>query len=130
MPRARVLSRTLLRPPVSGAVDASTEAAIRFYSDRVQRDAEDTRSQNALAELYLQRVHATGNEDYLPLALNAARTSLATVDAERNIGGLTALARAEFANHDFTAARDHALQLAPLRPGKGEPLRNPRRCQP
>ncbi len=54
--------------------------------------------------------------------IKAARASLAAVDAARNIGGLTALARAEFANHDFAAARDHAVQLAPLDPGKGEPL--------
>ncbi|MFN2476501.1 MAG: tetratricopeptide repeat protein [Chthoniobacterales bacterium] len=106
--------------PVSSN-DAATEAAIRFYTARVQRDAEDTRSQNALAELYLQRVRETGNEDYLPLALNAARASLAAVEAERNIGGLTGLAHAEFANHDFAAARDHAMQLTPLQPDRGEP---------
>ncbi|MBA3831534.1 MAG: hypothetical protein H0X34_06515 [Chthoniobacterales bacterium] len=53
----------------------------------------------------------TGNEDHLPLALEAARASLTAVMAERNIGGLSALAHAEFSNHSFAAARDHALQL-------------------
>ncbi len=103
------------------AAESATETAIRFYLDRVRRDPEETRSQNALAELYLQRVRETGNEDHLPLALNAARASLAAVEATQNSGGLTALARAEFANHDFAAARDHALRLAEMRPQKSEP---------
>ena len=113
-------------PPAAASLPAAsradeTEAAIQFYRERLRRDPEETRSQNALAELYLQRVRETGNEDYLPLALQAARDSLAAVEAAQNLGGLTALAHAEFANHDFVAARDHALQLAQLHPGKGEP---------
>ncbi len=116
--------------PGSGAVTSTaapaaeedaTESAIRFYAERVKRDPEDTRSQNALAEYYLQRVRETGNEDYLPLAINAARASLTAVVAERNLGGLTALAHAEFSNHAFAGARDHALELARLQPGKSEP---------
>ncbi|HEV8185593.1 MAG TPA: hypothetical protein VGP40_06520 [Chthoniobacterales bacterium] len=104
-------------PPAAASLPAAsradeTEAAIQFYRERLRRDPEETRSQNALAELYLQRVRETGNEDYLPLALQAARDSLAAVEAAQNLGGLTALAHAEFANHDFAAARDHALQLA------------------
>ncbi len=87
----------------------------------MKRDPQETRSQNALAELYLQRVRETGNEDYLPLALNAARASLETVVAERNSAGLTALAHAEFANHAFAAAKIHARQLIELNPGKSEP---------
>src|SRR3954466_11002166 len=54
--------------PAHGNQDA-TENAIRFYTERVMRDPEDTRSQNALAALYLERAHDSGNEDYLPLAL-------------------------------------------------------------
>ncbi len=107
-----------LAPPI--AVEAATETEIRFYLERVRRDPEETRSQNALSELYLQRVRETGNEDFLPLALTAARASLAAVEAEQNNGGLTALAHAEFANHDFSAARDHALQLIELRPNRSE----------
>lgn len=34
---------------------------------------------------------------------------------------MTALAHAEFSNHAFAAARDHALELARLHPGKSEP---------
>ncbi|MDQ3621279.1 MAG: tetratricopeptide repeat protein [Verrucomicrobiota bacterium] len=101
--------------------EAATVAAIRFYTERVQRDSEDTRAQNALAEYYLQRVRESGNEDDLPLALAAARASLAAIEAGQNIGGLTALAHAELANHDFAAAREHALQLVALDPTKSEP---------
>ena len=99
----------------------STEAAIRFYTSRVKRDPEDTRSQNALAECYLQRVRNSGNEDYLPLALSAAQASLDAVPPVRNFGGLLALAHTEFANHAFAAARDHALELTQLAPDKSEP---------
>lgn len=56
----------------------------------------------------------TGNEDYLPLTLEAARVSLAAVIPERNVGALIALAHAEFTNHDFAAAREHALALIPF----------------
>lgn len=103
------------------AQEAATDSAIRFYLARVKRDPEDTRSQNALSEYYLQRVRETGNEDYLPLAVSAARASLKAVIALRNIGGLTALAHAEFANHAFAAAREHALSLIRLNPGTSEP---------
>ncbi|MEP6937685.1 MAG: hypothetical protein ABI871_06415, partial [Chthoniobacterales bacterium] len=104
----------------STADEAATESAIRFYSERIKRDPDDTRSQNALAEYYLQRVRETGNEDYLPMAIQAARASLAAVVPERNFGGLTALAHAEFANHGFAEARDHAMQLTQLDPTKSE----------
>jgi tetratricopeptide (TPR) repeat protein len=39
----------------------------------------------------------------------------------RNAGGLSALTQAEFASHDFAAARDHAVQLTKLDPGESYP---------
>jgi len=114
---ANPLPPAVLLPSNEGA----TAAAIRFFSERVRRDPEDTRSQNALAQSYLQRVQESGNEDDLPLALAAARASLAAIGAERNIGGLTALTHAELANHGFAAARAHALRLVELNPTKSEP---------
>lgn len=98
-----------------------TETALRFFLERVRRDPEETRSLNALAEIYLQRARETGNEDHLPLALNAAHASLAAVGARQNIGGLTVLAQAEFANHNFAAARTHAQELVALQPQKSGP---------
>lgn len=120
-----VISGTAAKAPSIPAAplppgEAATEASIHFYTERVKRDPEDCRSQNALAELYLQRVHETGVEDYLTLARAAAQASLAAVGAERNLGGLSALAHAEYSNHDFAGARDHALQLCLLDPAKSE----------
>jgi len=117
-------------PPQDGALalavspgfpSEESETALRFYLERVRHDPEETRSLNALAELYLRRVRETGNEDHLPLALNAAHASLAAVGARQNIGGLTVLAQAEFANHDFVAARTHAQELVALQPQKSGP---------
>ncbi len=101
--------------------ETPTDRALSFYFARIRRDSEDTRSQNALSELYLQQVRETGNEDYLPPAKAAAEASLAAVPAERNLGGLTALAHAEFSDHAFPAAREHARQLINLQPTKSEP---------
>ena len=98
-----------------------TETALGFFLERVRRDPEDTRSLNAFADLYLGRVRDTGNEDHLPLALTAARASLASVGARQNPGGLSALARAEFSNHEFAAARTHAQELVGWLPQKSEP---------
>ncbi|MGI9088354.1 MAG: tetratricopeptide repeat protein [Chthoniobacterales bacterium] len=102
--------------------EGATQAAIHFYRARVERDPEDTRAQNALVENYLQEVRESGNEDYLPRALAAAHASVDAVVPERNVGGLTALAHGEFSNHDFAAARDHAMTLITINPGKGEPF--------
>ncbi len=92
---------------------------IRFLSERVKRDPEDSLAQNMLASCFLQKVRETNNADYLRLAANAARLSLASVPAQRNSGGLSALTHAEFAAHEFISARDHAILLTQLDPGKG-----------
>ena len=94
-PAAKAKTRDSSLPPAVALPlnEAATATAIRFYTGRVKRDPEDTRSQNALAEHYLQRVRESGNEDDLPLALAAARASLTAIPAEQNIGGLTALAQ-------------------------------------
>ena len=99
--------------------DADVEQqTIRFLEERIKRDPEDFIAANKLAGQYLQRVRETGDVTYLNLALKAARASLSTLPAEQNTGGLTALAQAEYASHEFAAARDHALQLTKLEPNK------------
>ncbi len=98
-----------------------TEKTIRFLEDRVKRDPEDFSANNKLAGQYLQQLRETGNAQYLDLAFRAARTSLASVPEVRNPGGLAALAQAEFAAHDFANARDHAIRLTELEPGKSYP---------
>lgn len=112
-----------LAPPARALPDntAGSEYTIRFLSERVRRDPDDFSAQNRLASAYLGRLHATSNHKYLPLALKAAHASLRSVPAESNSGGLTVLALTELANHEFGLARDHALRLNKLDPGKGEP---------
>jgi len=107
--------------PVPAARTADKET-IRFLEQRVQRDTDDFIALNRLAGSYLQRVRETGDLTYLQLASRAARTSLAALPAEQNTGGLIALAQAEYAAHDFVAARDHARRLVELEPGKAPPL--------
>ena len=101
--------------------EKAADRAMRFLEDRVRRDPEDFVAHNKLAGYYLQRLRETGSLDYLDLVSRAARASLAVIPAVRNIGGLAALTQAEFASHDFTAARDHATRLTELDPGKGYP---------
>jgi tetratricopeptide (TPR) repeat protein len=114
-------------PPVPAATTLAseaeaTESAIRFLEDRVKRDPDDFIALNKLASYYLARQRETGSLNYLDLAARAARASLAAMPAEMNKGGLVALAQAEFAMHEFAAARDHALQLSRLDPGKSYPF--------
>lgn len=101
--------------------EAATGEAIRFLSERVRRDPEDFSAQNRLAGYYLKRLRETSNLGFLELASVAARASLESLPAEANPGGLAALALTEHAAHNFTAARDHALQLTRLEPGKSYP---------
>jgi tetratricopeptide (TPR) repeat protein len=114
-------------PPVPAATalppdaDASEEA-IRFLEDKAKSDPQDFIARNQLAGRYLARLRETGNLDYLRLAAQAARESLAAIPAEQNVGGLAALAQVEFASHEFAAARDHARQLRDYDPKKLYPL--------
>src|SRR5205085_4759251 len=104
-------------PPPATTIPANTEAtemAIRFLEDRVRRDPDDFIAYNKLAGYYLQRQRETGSVNYLTLASKAAKASLAAMPAEQNVSGLGQLAFTEFASHEFTAARDHAMKLIEL----------------
>ena len=111
------MPRLAARPMPS--VASETDAMIRFLSERVNRDPEDFVAQNMLASCFLQRLRETSNVDFMRLAAHAARASLASVPAERNVGGLSALAHAEFAGHEFVKARDRAIAITQIEPGKG-----------
>ncbi|MGI9107861.1 MAG: tetratricopeptide repeat protein [Pyrinomonadaceae bacterium] len=110
-------------PPATALAvdDTARERSLRFLEDKVRRDPEDFGAHNKLASHYLQLLHETGNVQYLDLAARAARTSLASVPEVRNTGGLSARTLVEFSSHDFSAARDHALQLTQLDPAKSYP---------
>lgn len=113
-----------LAPPPAAplAGNARTDdAAVRMLEERVERDPEDFAALNRLAGYYLQHARETGSADYIELATRAAHRSLASVPEVRNAGGLATLAQAEFAAHEFTAARDHAIRLTELDPGRTYP---------
>lgn len=104
--------------PTGNNVVATTASPIRFLEDRVKQDPGDFVAYNKLAAYYLQLMRETGNLAYLDLTFRAARSSLAAIPAKQNTSGLAAIAQAEYASHNFAAARDHALQLTKLAPGK------------
>ncbi|HEY3137619.1 MAG TPA: tetratricopeptide repeat protein [Blastocatellia bacterium] len=108
-------------PAALPSENEATEASIRFLEDRVRRDHDDFIAYNKLAGYYLQRQRETGSLSYLDLASRAARGSLAAMSAETNVGGLAALAQAEYGSHDFASARDHAIQLTQLDRAKSYP---------
>ncbi len=101
--------------------EGQNDAAARFLAYRVRQDPGNFVAYNMLAGYHLQRLRETGSLDYLDRAQRAARASLAILPPERNTGGLAALAQAEFASHEFVKARDHALRLTQLDPGKSGP---------
>ncbi len=101
--------------------EASREARLRFLGARVKSDPDDFGAQNRLAGALLQQLHDTGDVQYLNLALRAAHDSLRAVPAAANSGGLTNLAQAEFAGHNFLAARDHGRRLVEMAPRKADP---------
>ncbi len=105
--------------PLRGLPSASDDAAesrevIGFLERRIRRDPGDSDVYSKLAGLYLQQLRETGALEDLGLALRAAHASLAIVPSVRNTDGLTSLALAEFASHEFGPARDHARKLAQL----------------
>jgi tetratricopeptide (TPR) repeat protein len=105
-----------LLPAVPSAAEEAGESreVIAFLERRIQHDPGDADVYSKLAGLYLQRLRETGALDDLGLALHAAQASLDAVPAVRNTDGLTSLALAEFASHEFGPARDHARELARL----------------
>src|ERR1043166_1549336 len=107
--------------PLSSTLNTD-RLTLSFLENRLKEDPDDFIAQNKLAAWHLQRLRETGDLSSLEIALKAARSSLATIPAERNTGGLNLLAQAEFSAHEFAAARQHAERLVELEPGKGYPF--------
>jgi len=92
--------------------------AVRFLEDRVKGDPDDIVALNKLSVYYLQLQRRTGAVEYLKLALRAATSSLTVLAADQNLGGLRALAQAQYETHDFPSARDSARELIEYEPQK------------
>lgn len=94
---------------------------IRFLENRVKQNPDDFIAYNKLAAQYLQRLRETGDQTFLGLAQRAVRASLEILPVEQNKEALALTAQVEFSSHDFSSAREHALQLIKLEPNKGYP---------
>ena len=98
------------------ATEASVQARDRvvYFEHRLARNPNDIDILNRLSVFYLQRLRETGAFSDLDLAMRASQQSLRIVPPIRNLGGLTSRAMAEFASHEFAAARTDALLMARL----------------
>ncbi len=94
----------------------STMSAVGFLEDRVKGDPDDIVALNKLSGYYLQLHRETDDVEYLEHALLAAQSSLRVLPADQNLGGLRALAQAEYNTHNFLLARDHAHDLTEFEP--------------
>ncbi len=94
----------------------NTMMAVGFLEDRVKSDPDDIVALNKLSNYYLQLHRETEDVEYLAQALRAAQSSLYTLPADQNLGGLRVLARAEYETHNFMSARDHAQELTEYEP--------------
>lgn len=95
--------------------------AVAFLENRIHRDPQDALAYNKLGGYYLQDLRETGALQYLDLMSRVARASLASVPVVRNMDGLSLLGLAEFSSHEFTNAKEHALELIRLDPSKQYP---------
>ncbi|MBC5810049.1 MAG: hypothetical protein GIW95_04220 [Candidatus Eremiobacteraeota bacterium] len=107
----------------ASAADSAVQSRSQtlFFEQRLARNPDDVDLLNRLSALYLQRLRESGAFSDLELAVRTARRSRAVVPAVRNVPGLTSRAVAEFASHEFLAARDDARSLARL-DGSGTPF--------
>jgi len=110
---------------VAGAPSAADSALqsreqTTFFEQQLTHNPDDVDLLNRLSTLYLQRLRESGAFSDLELALRTARHSLEVVPSVRNVPGLTSRTMAEFASHQFAAARDDARTLARL-DGSGTP---------
>jgi len=122
VPAAPLPNEAALPPATLLASDDRTFAhMVGWLENRVRKDPEDFVAYNKLAGAYLQRLRETGDATFLTRGSQAARASLATLPAERNRDALNLLAQAEFAAHEFDAAREHAQRLVRLEPDRAHP---------
>ncbi len=89
---------------------------VAFLKARTVEDPLDYVAHNRLASSYVKLLRDSGEFAYLELAAVEARASLEAVPAERNPGGLSALALVDFESHDFSGARSNAQRAYEIDP--------------
>jgi tetratricopeptide (TPR) repeat protein len=101
---------------------AETDTTSRFLEKRVADDPDDFVAWNKLGARHLDQFKATFDDEWLRRARLCAEKSLTAIPAEQNPGGLVLQAQVQLAFHEFAAARDSALRLKRIVPGKSAPL--------
>lgn len=118
---AEAAAGALAAGPSAADEATAVRETVRFLEAKVRSDPDDARANNKLAGYHLQLLRETGSIDDLEAAVQAAHASLASVPVVRNGDGVTALALAQFASHDFGGARDRARDLIRFDPSKSYP---------
>jgi tetratricopeptide (TPR) repeat protein len=93
-----------------------TMMAVNFLENRIKEDPDDIVALNKLSSYYLQLHRETDDVGYLEHALRCAQSSMKVLPADQNLGGLRALAVAEYETHNFVDAREHAHELTEYEP--------------
>jgi len=120
-PISEAAASALAAGPSASQEQSDIRETVRFLEAKVRADPEDASANNKLAGYHLQLLRETGSIGDLEAALQAAHASLASVPVVRNTDGVTALALAQFASHDFSGARDRARALIRFNPSKSYP---------
>lgn len=102
-----------LRPVAAG--DDGDEA-IAFLESRVAADPDDVVAWNRLGNLYLGKLRATGNHDFLDEAARCAEASLRAVPEEANPSGFVLQIRSKFGAHHFDEAERLSRRLIEREP--------------
>ena len=119
---------TLAQPYRYPFTDISSNSGIRalkneiaFYKQRIDKNTTDGLDRAALANVYLKMTRATGDENWYPLAEQAAQQSLANLPLN-NQGAQLVLARVAEARHQFQDTIDRSQAVLQSQPGNEEAL--------
>ena len=106
------------RPTVASVnPTATTNAVIRFWEQRVERDPRDFISYNRLADAYVRRARQTGDVADYNRAEAALRASLESLPSD-NYQALAQLGLVYMSKHQFADALTLAQEAVALDPGK------------
>lgn len=96
--------------------DATGDEAMPFLEARVASDPDDIVAWNRLGNLYLAKLRATGNHDFLDEAARCAEASLRAVPYEQNRAGFVLQIRTKFGAHYFEETERLSRRLIELDP--------------
>ena len=98
------------------APEGDEDQAVAFLEARVAADPDDVVAWNRLGNIYLAKLRATGNHDFLDEATRCAEASLLAVPDTGNLAGLVLKIRSRFGAHYFDEAERLSRRLIALDP--------------